>query len=71
MSDSSHDTVYTLCGNLSSLEHNVLTIRSSRVIMNVNPEGEDVAGMMYKFDYVFDKYNNGELSTLISHSPYL
>ena len=56
-----------MCGDLSSLEHNVLTIRSTRVIMNVNPEGEDVAGMMYELDYVFDNYDNGELSALFSH----
>ena len=67
LSDASREIVYTLCGNLSSLDHNVFTIRSSRVIMHVNPEGEDVAGMMYELDYVFDNYYNGEHSHLYSH----
>ena len=35
--------------------------------MNVDPEGGDVAGMTYEVDYVFDNYDDGELSALFSH----
>ena len=57
LSDASHETVYMLCGDLTSLDHSVLTIRSTKVILNVNPEGVDVAGMAYELDYVFSSPN--------------
>ena len=56
VSDASHDTdtpnVYMLCGDLSSIEHSVITIRSTKVIVNVHLQSDDPSGV-FDMEYVF------------------